>query len=244
MPARGQRTAPFASKEQRSERQQNYSARCAESSQALVKDSRAVDAERRHQDLRPRTEPIPSICHSPVVVRRSETITSLESVAAARSPLMAILWAVAPRNCAPHRRAFALQAGIGIPVRTPSSPRRRFGSFDAGGAVGQGGLPQAFANMAAGLVRGWPWWWALAALLVVYLYAHYAFASLVAHVTAMFPAFLAVAIGLARRRSSLRWRSGSSPTSTRQPRTTAPGRRRSYSGPATCRRRNGGASVF
>ncbi len=50
--------------------------------------------------------------------------------------------------------------------------------------------------MAAGLVGGWPWWWALAALLVVYLYAHYAFASLVAHVTAMFPAFFAVAIGL------------------------------------------------
>ena len=33
-------------------------------------------------------------------------------------------------------------------------------------------------------------------LLVIYLYAHYAFASLVAHVTAMFPAFLAAAIGL------------------------------------------------
>ena len=31
---------------------------------------------------------------------------------------------------------------------------------------------------------------------MVYLYAHYAFASLVAHVTAMFPAFFAAAIGL------------------------------------------------
>lgn len=64
------------------------------------------------------------------------------------------------------------------------------------GQLDKAGLPQAFATMAAGLVRGWPWWWALAALLVIYLYAHYAFASLVAHVTAMFPAFLAVAIGL------------------------------------------------
>jgi DASS family divalent anion:Na+ symporter len=32
-------------------------------------------------------------------------------------------------------------------------------------------------------------------LLIVYVYSHYAFASLVAHVTAMFPAFFAAAIG-------------------------------------------------
>ncbi len=64
------------------------------------------------------------------------------------------------------------------------------------GELDKAGLPRAFAQGAAGLVGGWPWWWALAALLVVYLYAHYAFASLVAHVTAMFPAFFAVAIGL------------------------------------------------
>jgi DASS family divalent anion:Na+ symporter len=64
------------------------------------------------------------------------------------------------------------------------------------GQLDKAGLPQAFANAAAGFVRGWPWWWALALLLVVYLYSHYAFASLVAHVTAMFPAFFAVAISL------------------------------------------------
>lgn len=64
------------------------------------------------------------------------------------------------------------------------------------GQLDKAGLPQAFAGAAAGFVQGWPWWWALAALLVVYLYSHYAFASLVAHVTAMFPAFFAVAIGL------------------------------------------------
>ena len=58
------------------------------------------------------------------------------------------------------------------------------------------GFPKAFAGEAASIVGGWPWWWALAALLLVYLYSHYAFASLVAHVTAMFPAFFAVAIGL------------------------------------------------
>ena len=64
---------------------------------------------------------------------------------------------------------------------------------DAGGAAGQGRIAAARSpTSAAGLVGGWPWWWALAALLVVYLYSHYAFASLVAHVTAMFPAFFAV----------------------------------------------------
>lgn len=64
------------------------------------------------------------------------------------------------------------------------------------GQLDKAGLPKAFAGVAANLVEGWPWWWALAALLVVYLYAHYAFASLVSHVTAMFPAFFAAAVGL------------------------------------------------
>lgn len=57
------------------------------------------------------------------------------------------------------------------------------------------GFPQAFAHAAAALVRGWPWWWAFVALLIIYLYSHYAFASLVAHVTAMFPAFFAAVVG-------------------------------------------------
>ena len=64
------------------------------------------------------------------------------------------------------------------------------------GQLDKAGIPKAFANAAAGFVGGWPWWWALAALLVIYLYSHYAFATLVAHVTAMFPAFFAVAVGL------------------------------------------------
>lgn len=64
------------------------------------------------------------------------------------------------------------------------------------GELDRAGLPKAFAGAAAGLVGSWSWWTALAALMVVYLYAHYAFASLVAHVTAMFPAFFAVAVGL------------------------------------------------
>jgi DASS family divalent anion:Na+ symporter len=58
------------------------------------------------------------------------------------------------------------------------------------------GFPRAFAQVLAAAVHGWPWWWALVAMLVVYVYAHYAFASLVAHVTAMFPAFFATALAL------------------------------------------------
>ncbi len=58
------------------------------------------------------------------------------------------------------------------------------------------GFPKAFAEALAGLVHGWPWMWALVVMLCVYVYAHYAFASLVAHVTAMFPAFFAASIAL------------------------------------------------
>jgi len=58
------------------------------------------------------------------------------------------------------------------------------------------GFPKAFAQALAAAVHGWPWWWALVAMIAVYLYAHYAFASLVAHVTAMFPAFFATALAL------------------------------------------------
>ena len=56
------------------------------------------------------------------------------------------------------------------------------------------GFPKAFAHATAGFVDGWPWWWALVALVIVYTYSHYAFASLVAHVTAMFPAFFAAMV--------------------------------------------------
>jgi DASS family divalent anion:Na+ symporter len=64
------------------------------------------------------------------------------------------------------------------------------------GQLEKAGLTRAFADAAGGVVGAWPWAPALAALVVVYLYSHYAFASLVAHVTAMFPAFFAAAIGL------------------------------------------------
>lgn len=61
------------------------------------------------------------------------------------------------------------------------------------GELNDRGLTRAFAEAASSWVVGWPWPAALAGLLLVYLYAHYGFASLTAHVTALFPAFFAVA---------------------------------------------------
>ena len=51
-----------------------------------------------------------------------------------------------------------------------------------------------FANTMAASIAGIPWLQAFIVLTIVYLYAHYAFASLTAHITAMYPAFIAVAV--------------------------------------------------
>ena len=59
-------------------------------------------------------------------------------------------------------------------------------------ALGQTGVTKRFAEAAAGLTTGWKWWLALAVLLLIYFYAHYVFASITAHVTAMFVPFLIV----------------------------------------------------
>lgn len=64
------------------------------------------------------------------------------------------------------------------------------------GQLSEAGLLEAFANRAGRLVEGLPWPMALVGLLLVYMYSHYAFASLTAHVTAMFPAFFALAWSL------------------------------------------------
>lgn len=51
-----------------------------------------------------------------------------------------------------------------------------------------------FAKAVSASITGIPWVQAFAVLLVVYMYAHYGFASLVAHITAMYAAFAAVAV--------------------------------------------------
>jgi anion transporter len=59
-------------------------------------------------------------------------------------------------------------------------------------ALGQTGTTKRFAEASASLTTGWKWWLALASLLLIYFYAHYVFASITAHVTAMFTPFLIV----------------------------------------------------
>jgi divalent anion:Na+ symporter, DASS family len=62
-------------------------------------------------------------------------------------------------------------------------------------ALGETGITKKFAEAAAGFTHGWPWWAAFAALLLIYFYAHYAFASITAHATAMYIPFLVVILG-------------------------------------------------
>jgi DASS family divalent anion:Na+ symporter len=61
-------------------------------------------------------------------------------------------------------------------------------------ALGETGLTRRFADLSGGLVGGWSWPVVLAALLVVYFFAHYGFASITSHSTAMYTPFLVVMV--------------------------------------------------
>ena len=61
-------------------------------------------------------------------------------------------------------------------------------------ALGKTGITGKFAEYSASLTVGWSWGAALAALALIYFYAHYGFASITAHVTAMFTPFLVVVL--------------------------------------------------
>jgi DASS family divalent anion:Na+ symporter len=61
-------------------------------------------------------------------------------------------------------------------------------------ALGETGLTKLFANAAASVTTGWRWSAALLILLLIYFYAHYGFASITAHATAMYTPFLVVTI--------------------------------------------------
>ena len=60
------------------------------------------------------------------------------------------------------------------------------------GAIGESGLTTRFAQATAGMTAGWSWGAALTVLVLVYFFAHYGFASITAHITAMFTPFLVV----------------------------------------------------
>ena len=59
-------------------------------------------------------------------------------------------------------------------------------------ALGEAGISQVFARSVAGLTSGAVWWAALLILLAVYLYAHYGFATITAHVSALYVPFIIV----------------------------------------------------
>ena len=69
------------------------------------------------------------------------------------------------------------------------------GLISLASALTKYGVIAWFAKMVAGSLVGISWPVAMAILTVTYMYSHYAFASLSAHVTAMYAAFLAVAVG-------------------------------------------------
>ncbi|MFN2494005.1 MAG: DASS family sodium-coupled anion symporter, partial [Pyrinomonadaceae bacterium] len=59
-------------------------------------------------------------------------------------------------------------------------------------ALGETGITKRFAETAGAFTTGWSWWLALGVLLLIYFYAHYGFASITAHATAMYTPFLIV----------------------------------------------------
>ncbi len=66
------------------------------------------------------------------------------------------------------------------------------GLLRLGRALNDAGVTSEFANAVAARFAGYGWVTLFAVALLVYFYAHYGFASITAHILAMFPAFLAV----------------------------------------------------
>src|SRR5262249_36430324 len=76
-------------------------------------------------------------------------------------------------------------------------------------ALGTTGIARHVAETASGFAAGLPWWGTLAALLFVYFFVHYAFASITTHVSAMYGPFLAVSLEAGVPLCLGRWRFGS-----------------------------------
>ena len=65
-----------------------------------------------------------------------------------------------------------------------------------GDALNRTGSTAAFAEAIGSALGGWHWSIVLMGTIVIYFYAHYAFASITAHMLAMFPPFVVMLIGL------------------------------------------------
>jgi DASS family divalent anion:Na+ symporter len=61
-------------------------------------------------------------------------------------------------------------------------------------ALNENGAVKVLSSGLFGVMHGWAWPLALATLVVSYCYVHYGFASLTAHVTALYPGFFAAAL--------------------------------------------------
>ena len=68
------------------------------------------------------------------------------------------------------------------------------GFLRMGQALNDFGVTKAFAEGVASYFQGYGWMVLLGAALLIYFYAHYAFASITAHILSMFPPFVAVLI--------------------------------------------------
>jgi len=60
--------------------------------------------------------------------------------------------------------------------------------------LSENGAIRVLSGYLFGAMAGWKWPAVLAAVVASYCYIHYAFASMTAHVTALYPAFLAAAL--------------------------------------------------
>jgi DASS family divalent anion:Na+ symporter len=70
------------------------------------------------------------------------------------------------------------------------------GLITLGDVLNKTGSTAAFASWIGGGFGGLPWVTALTLTLLIYFYAHYAFASITTHVLALFPPFVVMLIGL------------------------------------------------
>lgn len=70
------------------------------------------------------------------------------------------------------------------------------GMLKMGELLNASGSTRVLAEQVAGMFSGIPWGIVLVAILIIYFYAHYFFASITAHMLAMFPPFVAVLVGI------------------------------------------------
>jgi DASS family divalent anion:Na+ symporter len=70
------------------------------------------------------------------------------------------------------------------------------GMLRMGQLLNDTGSTRVLAEQVAGMFAGIPWQVVLVAILIIFFYSHYFFASITAHMLAMFPPFIAVLIGI------------------------------------------------